>query len=421
MHTRAQAGAEESGACIARQPILKADETVVGYELLFRESAERGRVVKEEKAGALTSIDALSLVGLQVLCDGKLAFINSTRETLLADYFTMLPPDETVIEIQDEVVADKEMIEACQRLKSKRYRLALDNFVADDRRQGLVPLCDFLKVDITRVIPAEGLALAARYGTGGRLMLAYRVETRKQAVMAEKWGFARFQGYFFREPENLQVRQIPANLASYLRLLSAASQPEINYEEIENLIKHEPGLCYRLLRYVNSPLLGKSTPVQSVRNAFSQLGEKESIRWIRMATTMAMGTGRSSDLVLASLVRARFCELIAPRVEHGDCDLFLMGMLSLIDSILALPMGVAVADLGLTPLLKAQLLGAKTGKKTLLSPIYDLMLAREAGNWEEATNLGAKMNLPPSFVAATSNQAMRWAREISSGAVTENK
>jgi len=79
-----------------------------------------------------------------------------------------------------------------------------------------------------------------------------------------------------------------------------------------------------------------------------------------MATTLVMGQEKSSDLVLSSLVRARFCELVAPRVEHGATDLFLMGMLSLMDAILAVPIGMVIEELSLAPDIKAQLLCAKT-------------------------------------------------------------
>ena len=122
---------------------------------------------------------------------------------------------------------------------------------------------------------------------------------------------------------------------------------------------------------------------------------------------------------MSSLVRARFCDLLAPKVPHGNSDLFLMGMLSLIDAILSVPMGLALEELSLDPEIKAQLLGAKTGKKTKLSPIFDLMIAREVGDWELVSSLGKQMNLSLSSIAASSNQAMRWAREISSAARPE--
>lgn len=83
----------------------------------------------------------------------------------------------------------------------------------------------------------------------------------------------------------------------------------------------------------------------------SLLGENESVRWIRMATTLTLGEDKSSDLVLAPLVRARFCELIAAKVEHRNLDLFTMGMLSLIDAILAVPIGIVIDELCLDPIL----------------------------------------------------------------------
>ena len=175
--------------------------------------------------------------------------------------------------------------------------------------------------------------------------------------------------------------------------MQAISKSELNFNEIEDLIKHEPALCYRLLRYLNSPLLGLASPVHSVRHALNLLGEHEAVRWIRMATTMVMGQEKTSDLVLSSLVRARFCELLAPKVKHGNSDLFLLGMLSLMDAILELPIGIVVEELCLDPDIKTQLVYGKTGEKTPLTPIYDLMVAREAGDWGAVTSLGKQLNL----------------------------
>jgi c-di-GMP-related signal transduction protein len=413
MGTKPQAAPVETATpCIARQPILTADERVVGYELFFRKGRDERRFTSDGESATSATIETLNLVGLGVLCDGRLAFINCTHKTLLTESFDLLPPDNVVIEIQESAAADVDAVEACQRLKQKGFSIALDNFVPGDSREALVPYADYLKVDITRVPPMQSETLVGRYASQCCHMLAHKVETRQHFITAGKNGFTRFQGYFFRHPENLQVRHIPANQATYLRLLSAVSKPQIDLVEVEALIKHEPALCYRLLRYLNSPLLGLSSPVVSVRNALNLLGEKEAIRWIRMTTTMSMGQERPSDLVLSSLVRARFCELIAPRVDHGKSDLFLLGMLSLIDAILAVPIGMVVEELALDASIKEQLLAAKMGKKTSLSPIYDLMLAREAGDWGKVTQLGKQLNVSLSFVAEASNAAMKWAHEI---------
>ncbi len=415
MATPVQAGSSpKTNPCIARQPILNADESVIGYELFFRESQEQRNFSTDAEAATSAAIDMLNFVGLGVLCDGRLAFINCNEHMLLSEYFTLLPPNDVVIEIQESVPANESVIQACQKLKDFGYSIALDNFVPGDQREALVPYARFIKVDISQVVSEQCAQLIARYANEDRRLLAQKVETRLQFLTARKDGFSCFQGYFFRHPENLRTRQIPANQATYVRLLTAVSKPQVDFAEIEDLIKREPSLCYRLLRYLNSPLLGLSSPVVSVRNALNLLGERESVRWIRMATTLVMGQDKSSDLVLSSLVRARFCELIAPKVEHGNSDLFLMGMLSLIDAILSVPMGVVIEQLCLDDNVKAQLLAAKTGKKTPLSAIYDLMVAREAGDWGLVTRLGKQLNLSLSSVAEASNQAMRWAHEITS-------
>jgi hypothetical protein len=77
---------------------------------------------------------------------------------------------------------------------------------------------------------------------------------------------------------------------------------------------------------------------------------------------------------------------------------------------------MVIEELSLDPDVKEQLLSAKTGKKTPLSPIYELMLAREVGDWGLVTQLGKQLNLSLSFVAETSNAAMRWAHEVTSTA-----
>jgi EAL and modified HD-GYP domain-containing signal transduction protein len=290
--------------------------------------------------------------------------------------------------------------------------MALDNFAPGDSREPLVSHADFIKVDIKKVSPQDCATMVARYSNKQCAMLAQRVDTRQDFEAAKKLGFTKFQGYFFRHTEHLRARHIPANQTTYLQLLQAISKPEVDFAEIEGLIKHEPSLCYRLLRYLNSPLLGLSAPVLSIRHAFNLLGERELVRWIRMAGTLAMGREKCSDLVLSSLVRARFCELIGEKLKHGRDEFYLMGLLSLMDAILEVPIGVVIEQLPLGPETKAQLLCRNASHKTPLSGVYNLMMARESGDWEQVTKLGKELNLSIVSIAASYNEAMRWAHQL---------
>jgi c-di-GMP-related signal transduction protein len=400
---------------VARQPILTTDEKVFGYELLFRDGIEDFFRSPDSDAASRSTLNSSMLLGLDVLCDGRRAFVNCTRDILLKDYVTLLPAGQTVVEILETVPADDLVVAACRRLKEAAYLIALDDFAVNDEREALTDLADIIKVDLRATSVPDAAAMVQRYGPWRCRLLAEKVETREEFIASKKAGFLYFQGYFFRRPEILTAHEIPANQLNYLRMLTAVSQPELDVREIENLVKGEASLCYRLLRYLNSAAFGFKAEIHSVRHALSILGEREVRRWIRLVASLGAGQDKASDLVLAALVRARFWESLSPKVQHkvqhGDSDLFLMGMLSLMDSILEIPMRQVLDNVPIDQECKAVLLGVTSR----LRPFYQLMLAQESGEWTAVKELANQLQLSESDVSAAYWQAMQWARQVSSG------
>jgi c-di-GMP-related signal transduction protein len=396
---------------VARQPILTTDEKVFGYELLFRDGVEDFFRHTDADAASRSTLNTATLLGLDVLCDGRRAFVNCTRDILLKDYITLLPSEQAVVEILENVPADDLVIAACHRLKEGGYTIALDDFAVNDPREALTDIADIIKVDLRSTSPVDAAAMVKRYGPWRCRMLAEKVETRQEFLAAKKAGFLYFQGYFFRRPEVLTAHEIPTNRVNYLRMLNAVSQPELDVREIENVVKSEASLCYRLLRYLNSAAFGFSNEIHSVRHALAILGEREVRRWIRLVATLGAGQGKSSELVLSALVRARFCELLSPKIPHGDSDLFLMGLLSLMDVILELPMPQVLDHIPIDQETKSVLLGGASR----LRPFYQLMLAQESGEWQTATELTTQLHLNESEVAECHWQAMQWARQVNAG------
>ena len=127
-----------------------------------------------------------------------------------------------------------------------------------------------------------------------------------------------------------------------------------------------------------------------------------------MVAMLGAGQDKPSDLVLSAMVRARYCELIGAQIPHGQSDLFLVGLLSLMDTILKIPMGVVLEGISLDRETRAVLLG----QKSQLDPLYRLMLSQEIADWPKVSELSAQMKLPESLLTECHWKAMQWAREL---------
>jgi len=395
---------------VARQPIFDRTQNVFGYELLFRDGLETCFRADPEAASRST-LDSSLLFGLNTLCDGRRAFLNCTREVLLKDLVTLLPPDQTVVEILETVEPGDRVSAACKRLKEAGYLIALDDFAPNDPRTSLCDFADILKIDFRATKIEERAGLMRRFATGKRKMLAEKLETPHEFRQARDMGFAFFQGYFFRRPEVMIAREVPANKLHYLRLLEMVCRAELDLRELEKTIKQEAAICYRLLRYLNSPLFGFSLEIKSIRHAMAILGERELRRWIRLVVAVSAAEQKCSELVLTGLARARFCELLSTR-QKSDSDLFLMGLLSVMDAILEVPMDVLLAQVPVDKETKGALLGQAGG----LRPILQLMLAQESGEWEQSSILAKQLQLSDEEVAEHWWQAVQWAQQATSGA-----
>ena len=241
-------------------------------------------------------------------------------------------------------------------------------------------------------------------------ILAEKLETPQEFHEARDMGFVYFQGYFFCRPELVIGREVPASRLQYMRLLEMVSRSEIDMGELEKILKREASLSYRLLRYLNSPIFGFALEIKSIRHAMAVLGERELRRWIRLVVTVGAAEQSCSELVLMGLARARFCELLSTRLK-SDADLFLMGLLSIMDAILEVSMDAILEQLPVDQDIKAVLLG----QKSKLRPVYQLMLAQESGEWAQSSELAKQLKMSDDEVASTWWEALQWAQQATSG------
>jgi c-di-GMP-related signal transduction protein len=395
---------------IARQPIFDQRQLVYGYELFFRSSSNNiCNHTDLDQASYKVIADCCSLLGTEAITSGKPAFINVTREVLTQEYILLLPPELTVVEILETVEPEPEVIAACRRLKQAGYLLALDDFTPNERTQPLVELADIIKVDVGAVSQREQISLIERLSRQRLKFAAEKVETHQAFQDAVKLGYDYFQGYFFCKPMMMTMPDVPGFKLNYFQILQEIHRPELSWEQIEAIIKRDLSLFYKFLRFVNSASFGWRKEIDSIRHALLLLGEQQIKKWASLVTLACLGQDKPGELVVQATIRARFCETLAPRcgLAHRAEELFLLGMLSLIDAIMDRPLGEILKDIPITEDIKAALLG----EENQLREVYESVLAYEEGNWEKLAPYTAKLGIDESEVPQLYLEAVTWVQQ----------
>jgi len=394
----------------ARQPIFDAHQQVFGYELLFRSGFENCFIFPDGDVATSRVLDSFMIEGLEALWRPQKAFINFTRNALLNGFANLLPSQTLTVEILEEIEPDPPVIEACLKLKQQGYQIALDDVTTLEKRQPLLELADIVKVDFALTDDGQQQEIARRLRMTGVKLLAEKVETRDQFEKAAGWGYHYFQGFFFCQPQIISAREIPAFKTAYLQLLHAVHRPELNFGEIERILRRELSLSYRLLRYLNSPLFGLRGEVRSLRHALSMLGEQHVKRWAALFSTMMLASDKPPELLVISLTRACLCELLARPLagETDSADFFLLGLFSLIDALLGRPMEDILEGIPLAAGIKVSLLGGNN----LYREVYECVLAVERADWNALTQRTGKLGLQDQFVAGCYLQSVAWANEV---------
>jgi c-di-GMP-related signal transduction protein len=387
---------------IARQPILDTRLQVFAYELLFRGGPQNSF---QPFANAASSViaDSITLFDLDMLTGHVRAFVNVDEMALRLGAPRLLPADRIVVEILETVRPTEEILGACRELRSAGYQLALDDFVDSPGIAPLVEFASFLKIDFQMFDARARSALARKYAHNHIRLLAEKVETESEFREARELGFSYFQGYFFCKPSMVETREIPGNKAIQLQLLTAVAAPELRFDFIENLLKQEPSLLYRLLRYLNSPILGLRSEVRSVRHAIVLLGENEFRRWASIFAIISMSTGKSPELIRTALTRAFFCEELsaAAGLREKGPSLFLMGLLSVTDALLDKPMREVLKAL---PVIQEVTI-ALCGGTNHFRDVFELALALERAEWIRLSDIAARIGcdegkIPDSYLSA---------------------
>ncbi|WP_263120072.1 EAL domain-containing protein [Cellulomonas sp. RIT-PI-Y] len=338
-HRRLAAGPAHQ-VCVARQGIHDVLGRTIGHELLFRPSATAetsglGGVETPDDNRATASVIAATLTafGVDDLAGHGDLFVNVPRSFLVDELPVALDPHRVVLEVLEHVPPDEQVQAGIAALRDRGFGIALDDMVPDDPRWVLLPLADYVKVDMS-VLGEDLAAFAAQLHEAAPLaaLVAERVETEDDLRAAQDAGFPLFQGYYFRRPTVFTRPALAHHAVVAGRLLVQLGDPQVSYRRLARLTAADPAIALKVFRIVNS-VSGAGRTVRHLHQALVLLG-RERLRAMLVLEVLATAGHHDDEIPLAALARTRAAEILAP---HDALEASTEALVRMMSDLLSVP------------------------------------------------------------------------------------
>lgn len=407
----------QTQSIVCREAVLGTDQRVKAYSFILRHKvSERVRESSTNIRQLYDDVLLRNLQGMEIqrLLGHRLAFITVSASSLDLAVLEQLPREGAVYVVgpNEQLTADADATLArLARLKALGYRLGLHG--AGIEKPDMVPfmaLADFMFVDVgEHDIPSIRTQLdVAAAGMTSKMFVAANIKTREEFHVCSKLPFSMYHGAFVTSRESWNTPKMDASRLKIVQLLNKM-RSEAEVAELSALIRQDPALSFKILRYINSPGIGLLQKVTTIEQALMVMGRQQLYRWLTLLMfTSGNSQGLDRALLENALVRARLCELLA---EHSLAsaerdELFVAGVFSLLDVLLGSPMAAVLKQVCLPPMVN-QVLLHRAGK---YAPYLDLAIACEQHAAEDIAALSEALGMPAKQVNRLHIEALVWAQ-----------
>ncbi len=395
---------DEPQTLLARQPIFDRQLKVIAYELLYRnDDRDEADFLDGDQATSEVLLNSYTSICEKGTVKRVPAFINLTRELLVQQSIPLALKKHVVLEILEDVLVDEELIAAVGKLKADGFRIALDDFIFDEKYIPLLKIADIIKVDILQLNKeqlSEHVRILAPYGV---TLLAEKIETVEQLYECVDLGFKLFQGHFLSKPQVVKGKKVSANSITLIQLVQELQNPDITAQDIEGLIMKDPVLTYKLLRIVNSAAYSLVNKVESLNQAIVMLGMEQIKKW---ATLIALSSSKDKpeELSRVLLARGRMCELLAEAMSYGNSSgYFMVGLMSEINALLDMEMSTLLEQIPLHEDVKS----AIAEYNGPMGKVLAATMAYEKGEWERL----AEFDINDALYETAYRHSINWAQD----------
>ena len=290
------------------------------------------------------------------------------------------------------------VISQLKELSKKGYRIALDDYDFSEKLSPFEDFVDIIKIDILASGPKKIIDKLPELKKKGKRLLAEKIETKQQFDFCKQQGFDFFQGYFFAKPTTIEGKSLNSNQASILQFLGSVFDPNIELKYLSELISRDVALSQKLLKMANQ--LDGVYPVKSMLDVVNKLGLDRLQSWASVVA-LSNSSDNPAELLVTSLIRAKFCELIGEKQRDiAKETYFIVGLFSTLDAVMDQPMVKILKDLSFDKIVEEALISSKGELGKALIAVKEI----ENGS----TNFDIPANLTPTEVSKLYLEAMKF-------------
>ena len=325
---------------INEHPILA--QVVLGYSpMIDRERAISATRLTVFPARTDVPLDATALLAAVAEvwpeAGGKVS-LNVVSETLLHDLLHAAPSANLMLEVPAFMACDTANSSAIQALYARGNTLLLKDRPRTELPRDVLPCFKYSIIDLVDERRSDSVAPPGVTRQISHVQAGVR--TLADLDGAFKRGAVAVLGWPIDDVVKPSGTHAQPDLATILELMRRIDKEE-SINRLEDTLKLDPTLAFKLLRYINSPAFGLRVEVGSFRHALQLLGYQRLKRWLALLLASASKDRDMKPVMFAALRRGLLMEELARASGSGNDEMrneaFICGVFSLLDRMMKQP------------------------------------------------------------------------------------
>ncbi len=363
-------------------------------------------------AAYVDGLEVISKMGIETLSADKEVFVPVSNISIYSDINAQCdaPHERIVLLIDNTILPQESYINRLKELRADGYRFAVRKLEVsqfEDYRE-ILSMADYIFLNFKKIDITKAKIYFSKVYPNIKLCAVNIDDMEIFETLKADGGYQFYEGKFFRTPINEGEHEVSPLKVNYIQLLNMVNGPEFELTEAADVIGRDTALVISLLKMVNRMAI--NSKITSIRHAAAMLGERELRKWLTTAVAGELYMDKPNEITRLSLLRAKFAENLAPAFSMAikSSELFLMGLFSVLDVILDMPMEEALEVVKVAPAISDALVSGKGD----LALVLEFMKQYETANWQEVSRLMVIHKIDMDQVYKAYVDSLTWYRDI---------